>query len=130
VNENETQPAYFDDFEIRHKPNPQKLTVSSWAEYYAFGKVAKASCSGAGAYRYGYQGEFAEKEEEWNSFELRQYDSEVAMNKKNNFLKVNTFGKLFFLVHLPFNSYFESLAYSNLQSYARIDRQTPLAREQ
>jgi RHS repeat-associated protein len=85
VNENETQPAYFDDFEITHKANPQKLTVSSWAEYYAFGKVAKASCSppsGAGglAYRYGYQGEFAEKDQEtdWNSFELRQYDSEIG----------------------------------------------------
>jgi RHS repeat-associated protein len=80
VNENETQPAYFDDFEITHKANPQKLTVSSWAEYYAFGKVAKASCSGAGSYRYGYQGEFAEKDQEtdWNSFELRQYDSEIG----------------------------------------------------
>jgi RHS repeat-associated protein len=80
VNENETQPAYFDDFEITHKPNPQKLTVSSWAEYYAFGKVAKASCAGAGSYRYGYQGEFAEKdgETDWNSFELRQYDSDIA----------------------------------------------------
>jgi hypothetical protein len=51
VNENETQPAYFDDFEISHKANPQKLTVSSWAEYYAFGKVAKASCPANGAYR-------------------------------------------------------------------------------
>jgi RHS repeat-associated protein len=80
VNENETQPAYFDDFEITHKANPQKLTVSSWAEYYAFGKVAKASCPANGAYRYGYQGEFAEKdgETEWNSFELRQYDSEIG----------------------------------------------------
>jgi RHS repeat-associated protein len=80
VNENETQPAYFDDFEITHKANPQKLTVSSWAEYYAFGKVAKASCPANGAYRYGYQGEFAEKDQEtdWNSFELRQYDSDIA----------------------------------------------------
>jgi RHS repeat-associated protein len=33
-----------------------------------------------GSYRYGYQGEFAEKDSEtdWNSFELRQYDSDVA----------------------------------------------------
>jgi RHS repeat-associated protein len=80
VNENETQPAYFDYFEITHKPNPQKLTVTSWAEYYAFGKVAKASCPSSGSYRYGYQGEFAEKDQEtdWNSFELRQYDSEIG----------------------------------------------------
>jgi RHS repeat-associated protein len=42
--------------------------------------VAKASCPSSGAYRYGYQGEFAEKDNEtdWNSFELRQYDSEIG----------------------------------------------------
>jgi RHS repeat-associated protein len=92
VNENETQPAYFDDFEITHKANPQKLTVSSWAEYYAFGKVAKASCPANGAYRYGYQGEFAEKdgETEWNSFELRQYDSEIG-----RWLSTDPYGRLF-----------------------------------
>jgi RHS repeat-associated protein len=75
-----TQPAYFDYFEIVHKPNAEKLTVTSWAEYYAFGKVAKASCPSSGSYWYGYQGEFAEKdgETDWNSFELRQYDSEIG----------------------------------------------------
>jgi RHS repeat-associated protein len=80
VNEHNTQPVYFDDFEIVHKPNADKLSVSSWAEYYAFGKVAKASCPSSGSYRYGYQGEFAEKdgETDWNSFELRQYDSEIG----------------------------------------------------
>ncbi len=80
VNEHNTQPAYFDAFEIVHKLNEQKLTVTSWTDYYPFGKVAKTACSGAGAYRYGYQGEFAEKdnETEWNSFELRQYDSEIG----------------------------------------------------
>ncbi len=80
MNEHETQPAYFDAFEIVHKPNAEKLTVTSWTDYYPFGKVAKTACSGAGAYRYGYQGEFAEKdnETEWNSFELRQYDSEIG----------------------------------------------------
>ncbi len=80
VNEHDQQPAYFDAFEIVHKPNTEKLTVTSWTDYYPFGKVAKTACSGAGAYRYGYQGEFAEKdgETDWNSFELRQYDSDVA----------------------------------------------------
>ncbi len=80
VNEHEQQPAYFDAFEIVHKPNTEKLTVTSWTDYYPFGKVAKTACSGAGAYRYGYQGEFAEKdgETDWNSFELRQYDSEIG----------------------------------------------------
>ncbi len=80
VNEHDQQPAYFDAFEIVHKPNTEKLTVTSWTDYYPFGKVAKTACSGAGAYRYGYQGEFAEKdgETDWNSFELRQYDSEIG----------------------------------------------------
>ena len=42
--------------------------------------MAKTSCPANGAYRYGYQGEFAEKDSEtdWNSFELRQYDSEIG----------------------------------------------------
>ena len=90
VNEHNTQPAYFDDFEIVHKPNADKLSVTSWAEYYAFGKVAKASCPSSGAYRYGYQGEFAEKdgETEWNSFELRQYDSEIG-----RWLSVDPYGQ-------------------------------------
>ena len=72
--------VYFDNFEITHKPNKEKLSVLSWSEYYAFGKVTKASCPSSGSYRYGYQGEFAEKdgETDWNSFELRQYDSEIG----------------------------------------------------
>jgi RHS repeat-associated protein len=72
--------VYFDDFEITHKQSSEKINVTSWTDYYPYGKVAKASCSGAGAYRYGYQGEFAEKDSEtdWNSFELRQYDSEIG----------------------------------------------------
>ncbi len=90
VNEHERQPAYFDAFEIVHKPNTEKLTVTSWTDYYPFGKVAKTACSGAGAYRYGYQGEFAEKDNEtdWNSFELRQYDSDVA-----RWLSVDPYGQ-------------------------------------
>ncbi len=90
VNEHEQQPAYFDAFEIVHKPNAEKLTVTSWTDYYPFGKVAKTACSGAGAYRYGYQGEFAEKdgETDWNSFELRQYDSDIA-----RWLSVDPYGQ-------------------------------------
>ncbi len=72
--------VYFDYFEITHRSGDEKLSVTSWTDYYPFGKVAKTSCSGAGAYRYGYQGEFAEKDSEtdWNSFDLRPYDSDVA----------------------------------------------------
>ena len=70
--------VWFDDFEITHKQSDDKINVTSWTDYYPYGKVAKTSCPLNGAYRYGYQGEFAEKEEEWNSFELRQYDSEIG----------------------------------------------------
>jgi RHS repeat-associated protein len=72
--------VYFDDFEITHQSGDEKLSVTSWTDYYPFGKVAKTSCPSNGGYRYGYQGEFAEKDSEtdWNSFELRQYDSEIG----------------------------------------------------
>jgi RHS repeat-associated protein len=72
--------VYFDDFEITHRSGDEKLSVTSWTDYYPYGKVAKTSCPSNGAYRYGYQGEFAEKdgETDWNSFELRQYDSEIG----------------------------------------------------
>ena len=71
---------WFDDFEITHKQSDEKINVTSWTDYYPYGKVAKTSCPLNGAYRYGYQGEFAEKDSEtdWNSFELRQYDSEIG----------------------------------------------------
>ena len=79
---------WFDDFEITHKQSDDKINVTSWTDYYPYGKVAKTSCPLNGAYRYGYQGEFAEKEEDWNSFELRQYDSEIG-----RFLSVDPMGE-------------------------------------
>ena len=81
---------WFDDFEITHKQGDEKINVTSWTDYYPYGKVAKTSCPLNGAYRYGYQGEFAEKDSEtdWNSFELRQYDSEIG-----RFLSVDPMGE-------------------------------------
>jgi RHS repeat-associated protein len=50
--------------------------VRVYSDYYPYGKVIRAD----GDYRYGYQGQYAEKDPEtdWNAFELRMYDSEIA----------------------------------------------------
>jgi RHS repeat-associated protein len=53
------------------------LDVVSSTDYYPYGKVL--SCNGS-THRYGYQGRFAEKDEEtkWNAFELRMYDAAIG----------------------------------------------------
>ena len=55
-----------------------RVDVLEYADYYAMGSVARSG--GTMQYRYGYQGQYAEKdkETEWNSFELRQYDAVVG----------------------------------------------------
>ena len=52
--------------------------VNYYADYYPFGWELPGRT--AGSYRYGFQGEFAEKDPEtgWNAFELRMYDSRIA----------------------------------------------------
>ena len=52
--------------------------VLEYADYYAMGGVARSG--GTMQYRYGYQGQYAEKDGEtgWNSFELRQYDAVIG----------------------------------------------------
>lgn len=53
--------------------------VVTYTDYYAFGSVARAGGTG---YRYGYQGQYAEKdkgdETDWNAFELRMYDARLG----------------------------------------------------
>ena len=69
--------SFFDDLEIRHK---QSILVQN-TDYYPFGSVQTRNVSpGRKQYRFGYQGEFAEEDEEtgWNSFELRMYDPVIA----------------------------------------------------
>jgi RHS repeat-associated protein len=88
--------VYFDDLEVKLT---QKGIVTQATDYYAFGSVARRAntpnayfeSSDATAadsdgkafgqyYRYGYQGEFSEEDEEtgWNSFELRMLDSNIG----------------------------------------------------
>jgi RHS repeat-associated protein len=52
------------------------MEVRVYADYYPYGMRIR----GADGYRYGYQGQHAEKDDEtgWNAFELRMYDSKIA----------------------------------------------------
>jgi RHS repeat-associated protein len=55
------------------------LDVLAYTDYYPYGMVMQSTVS-AQAYRYGYQGQFAEKDEETqlNAFELRMYDPVIG----------------------------------------------------
>lgn len=68
--------AYFDDFRVLHKYSD----VVAGSDYYPFGLAIESRENTREDYHYGYQGKFAEKDEEtgWNSFELRQYDPVVG----------------------------------------------------
>ena len=66
--------VYFDDFTISHIG----VDILKTTDFYPFGLALK-NWQKEG-YRFGYQGQFAEMDEEtgWNSFELRMYDPIVA----------------------------------------------------
>lgn len=71
--------AYFDDLKIVHTQG----IVRSTADYYPFGsQITERSFSSISPndYRFGYQGQFAEKDQEtgWNSFELRMLNPIVG----------------------------------------------------
>ncbi|MEM7552431.1 MAG: RHS repeat-associated core domain-containing protein [Bacteroidota bacterium] len=67
---------YFDDFQVEHQFND--VVIAS--DYYPFGLVMDGRKIQRGNYRFGYQGEFSEKDEEtdWNSFEARMYDPTIG----------------------------------------------------
>ncbi|MEM9858664.1 MAG: RHS repeat-associated core domain-containing protein [Bacteroidota bacterium] len=66
--------VYFDDFTVMQTG----VDIVKTAEYYPFGLVLDSWQKED--YRYGYQGQFAEQDEEtgWSSFELRMYDPIIA----------------------------------------------------
>jgi RHS repeat-associated protein len=68
--------VYFDDMLIMNEPSP----VVAGADYYPFGLVMENREITDEPYRYGYQGQFSEKDEVtgWNQFELRNYDSRTG----------------------------------------------------
>jgi RHS repeat-associated protein len=61
----------------RNKLSSGNADVVFYADYYPFGTVLR---SGGTGWRYGYQGEYAEKDGEtgWNNFELRNYDAAIG----------------------------------------------------
>jgi len=60
--------------------NSGTLEVRLYNDYYPFGTTITPGTTGTNDYRYGYQGQYAEKDPEtdWNAFELRMYDSRIA----------------------------------------------------
>ncbi len=64
---------YFDDVTVSHTQSP----IVSGSDYYPFGLVMDGMEITDEAYRYGYQGQFSEKDltTGWNEFELRMYDA-------------------------------------------------------
>lgn len=81
---------------VRAVMNAAKLSgnlvdLVNYTDYYAFGSTARAGGTG---YRYGYQGQYAEKdradETDWNSFELRMYDARIG-----RFMSIDAYGQYY-----------------------------------
>ncbi len=68
--------VYFDDLRVNH--NYSNIVAGS--DFYPFGLAIKDREITRESYRHGYQGKFAEKDEEtgWNHFELREYDPMIG----------------------------------------------------
>jgi RHS repeat-associated protein len=68
--------VYFDDLKVTHKYSD----IVAGGDYYPFGLAMEDRQISREAYKYGYQGQFAEKDVEtsWNHFELREYDPVIG----------------------------------------------------
>lgn len=76
-NESENTKVWFDDLKVTHT----KSRVVQASDYYAWGSTMREQRTPENpTYRYGYQGQYSEKDEEtgWNHFELREYDAIVG----------------------------------------------------
>jgi len=76
-NETQGSKVWFDDVRVTHTYS----RVTQASDYYAFGSVMREQKSPDDlVYRYGYQGEYSEKDLEtgWNHFELREFDAVVG----------------------------------------------------
>ncbi len=75
-NESEDTEVWFDDLKVTHTGT----FVAQATDYGAWGDVLREQRTDERKYRFGYQGQFAEKDDEtgWNHFELRQYDAVVG----------------------------------------------------
>ncbi len=72
ANESEDTRVWWDDLKITH----QRSNIVAGADYYPFGLPMENREITREDYRYGYQGQYAERDKEtgWNAFELRMYD--------------------------------------------------------
>jgi RHS repeat-associated protein len=75
-NESQSTRVWFDDLTVTHE---QSLVVQA-SDYGVWGDLLREQRSDDKKYRFGYQGQFAEKDEEtgWNHFELREYENTLA----------------------------------------------------
>lgn len=76
-NESENTKVWFDDLKVTHRSR----RVTQATDYYAYGSVLREQKTPEElTYRYKYQGQYAEKDEEtgWSHFELREFDPVVA----------------------------------------------------
>ena len=77
-NESENTEVWFDDLNVIH----QKTLVAEATDYGVWGDVMREQKweDLEGKYRYGYQGKYAEKDDEtgWDHFELREYDDIIG----------------------------------------------------
>lgn len=75
-NESEATKVWFDDLSITHS---QAVNVQA-TDYGVWGDVLREQKSTSLTYRYGYQGQYAEKDAEtgWSHFELREYDPVIG----------------------------------------------------
>ena len=75
-NESKEARVWFDDLTITHEEH----FVVQATDYGVWGDVIREQKSDIASYRYGYQGQFADKDDEtgWNHFELREYDPVVG----------------------------------------------------
>ena len=87
-NETQGSKVWFDDVKVTHTYS----RVTQASDYYAFGSVMREQKSPDDlVYRYGYQGKYAEKDEEtgWGHFKVREYDDIIgrwtAMDPKRQF---------------------------------------------
>ena len=74
ANESEDTRVWWDDLKITHL----RSNIVAGADYYPFGLPMENREITREDYRYGYQGQYAEKDKEtgWNAFELRMYDAD------------------------------------------------------
>lgn len=75
-NQSKDTRVWFDDLTIKH----EGIILTQATDYGVWGDVIREQKVDESIYRYGYQGKFAEKDEEtgWNHFELREYDPVVG----------------------------------------------------